>query len=93
MTLRQAYDRFITTHPIVTPSKYFVRTLSEATGRSEKSIRNYISGCDRPPKHIQQIIADMLDSTPEELFGPDQYSPAESTCLDELVVMEGKSGL
>ena len=51
-----------------TPRRIWIERVSEATGLSPKTIRDFIAGRRRPSEKVQEKLSMLFSETAEELF-------------------------
>lgn len=68
MTLKEHYDNLRELERPMHPAKQFLMTISEKTGRSFKTVQQWISGIQEPDQSIKIIISKEVGIPPEELF-------------------------
>lgn len=67
MTFKEYYEN-IKIKPKVSPATSFILDIAEHTMRSERTIRQWLSGCQEPPFDIKRKISEYLSIPIEELF-------------------------
>ena len=50
------------------PAKVFIENMANLTGRSQKTIYQWLSGIQKPPMDVRLKISEDLGSDPDELF-------------------------
>lgn len=71
MTFREYYQELKKLERPKHPATVFVESIATKTGRSHKTIHQWLSGIQQPPKNICILIGEDLGIAPEELF-PDK---------------------
>lgn len=68
MTFREYYQK-LKSHPRPPhPARAFILEVAERTGRSPKTISNWISGMQDPPVEIRAELSEWLGMEEKELF-------------------------
>lgn len=76
MTLREHYKKLRKLQRPPHPAKAFIEEISRMTGRSQKTICQWLCGSQHPPKMICSQLGEYLGVPPEELF-PESYKNNE----------------
>lgn len=72
MTIREYYLKLKAKERPPHPAKQFVLTIAAATGKSPKTIRQWLSGVQVPAKESMLIISSETGIPMEELFPPEE---------------------
>lgn len=76
MTLREYYQKLRKSQRPLHPAKQFLLRLATKTGRSPKTIQQWLSGIQIPDNQVIQIISEEVGLSPEDLFPPcSRYKP------------------
>lgn len=65
MTLEELYEE---KRKQLNPAQELIKTIMAATGRSELSVRLWVTGKHRPERLVQEKIAEVLNMNVETLF-------------------------
>ncbi|MCM1490479.1 MAG: replication/maintenance protein RepL [Muribaculum sp.] len=68
MTLKEHYNSLRELERPLHPAKQFIYTIAEKTGRSHKTVQQWISGIQEPNDDLKVIISGVVGIPPEELF-------------------------
>lgn len=70
MTLREYYQKLKQRQRPLHPAQQFLLNLANKTGRSPKTIQQWLSGIQTPDPTVRQIISEEVGLKPDELFPP-----------------------
>lgn len=68
MTLREYYQKLKKSERPLHPAQQFLLNLANKTGRSPKTIQQWLSGIQVPDPAVRKIIGEEVGLNPEELF-------------------------
>lgn len=68
MTLREHYNFLRSQKRPLHPATQFIYNIAEITGRSHRTVQQWICGCQEPDDNIKIIISKEIGIPPEELF-------------------------
>lgn len=68
MTLKEYYGKLKKQKRPPHPAREFILTIAEKTGKSTKTIQQWMSGIYTPSRETQIIISDATGIPPDELF-------------------------
>ena len=68
MTLKEYYQKLKTKERPPHPARQFILTIAAVTGRSHKTVQQWISGIQTPGKDSMLRISDLTGIPQEELF-------------------------
>lgn len=67
MTFKECYET-VKHMPHLTPARQFVISIAKETKRSEKTVQQWLSGCQEPPEDAKRKISAYLQEPQELLF-------------------------
>ena len=68
MTLKEHYISLKELEKPIHPAKQFILTIAEKTGKSTRTVQQWISGIQKPDQKSILLISNELGIPPEELF-------------------------
>ncbi len=68
MTFREYYRSLRHQERPLHPAKAFIHQIAELTGRTPKTVSQWLSGRQRPPKEVCVQISKVLEMDAEDLF-------------------------
>ncbi len=68
MTFREYYLEMKKQERPPHPAKVFLQKIADLTGRSPKTVSQWLSGSQVPPREICIQIGDLLEVNPDDLF-------------------------
>ncbi|WP_286145354.1 helix-turn-helix domain-containing protein [Bacteroides caecimuris] len=68
MTFREYYQKLKKLERPMHPAKAFVYSIADMTGRSPRTVNQWLSGVQQPPKGVCLQIGEKLGIDPETLF-------------------------
>lgn len=71
MTFKEYYLRLKAKERPPHPARQFILTIAEKTGRSHKTVRQWMSGIQMPGKESMSVISDITGIPLDELFPDD----------------------
>ncbi len=77
MTTFRDYYQQLPSNKEISPRQKFIKRISEITKKSEKTIRCWISGSQKPDTLTQSIIEKELNIPCDELFSEEFYKKKE----------------
>lgn len=71
MNIRQIYERERLKPRPQTPAEAWIDTVAKATCKSSATVRSWLYQGTRPDALTAKLLAQLFNTTPEELFGED----------------------